>query len=1478
VSRQPSSDEAPPAAPAVSHVLVETVEDEFTFTDDTPRSEHEPVIDMFSKQTSRPPPVPQANPQSDDTETMDPYLGEQAYNLRSVNVAAAFDEIYESSALNPQEPVDLSAAFANGDDFNLYRIITNGHFDHADDPILLEVNHVGTDSAFAPGCTHFDDGAQASTIRDQRYLHGYKAFTAKRPCPARLICASGVKHIPVGYGFQLHRDTDGNLVPIFSFHTPSMPCEITSPSSVYKGRPRQNWTGYTTRTFEDTKRWCFTLHHRRSNQRNITLCGQLYGELKYTNPMIPVDSEELNVSDIDKLRGPQSMLKAVFALEIDYLYHQKEEDLADMTLAPLFQQPSEHDEPETDHMVHGLRQETERLLWHQRLGHCSDWYLYNAHRFSDGVPQFKHHTGVLDKCPTCIRSKIRKANSSNRSTRRASIPGQGFSLDFGFIGQASKDEKRTADFTGLHGETCYLLIADHFTGELFGAPRISKAVPVELLRHFFEQRRPRDHHDLHLRVDQGGELYQSNEFKDLCKEYGYVIEPTGADASNQNAPVERPHQTIGNALRTMLHGAQLPNCFWPYAFDHYLRIKNTLPRKSDDVSPITQRTGKTEDLRHLKTFGCRVWVRPTHRRSHKLDLHARCGVFLGYIPNTYKNIIWYDVESCRVKIARHAVFDEAMNDLDASKLPPNVKHLHRAQLGTPLPATSVEVTADDLHFVDCPFEDVTDKKLTITCKHPLFGLTLATDELSQRVYISDIAQRSSASLLCSSLKATKRKHLGAFIIAINDEPVFHRAEAIQRLELLRTDDTIKTIQLTLASDRRPDAATRNRQARDHVAYRPPSQDTIVNEVLQGLDIDDELMQEILLDNDMLLAIHRLRYDMADSAPVDTPASMDIPIHSLQSETMTDAERALPKLTRRRLQTLDTWPLWKAAEHEQLDKFYALPMWGKPQLLPKNDYLLLHPTWQNRVKTSGRRRMRYCMDGSVRRAPALHKMGHTYASCIEQPLMRTFFALCALENHLVFGADAVDAFAHTPAPPGPTRFISLCPAFIEWWKERFNEDLDPRMALPLLRVLQGDPAAGRLWEAHINAILRKCGFTNTTHEKNLYRATIDGHNVLLCRQVDDFALGAPSATVATQIFNMIGIGIQVPGEAKPPLIEDGIIKIYNGVDVQQTRDYIKLHGTSYIRRLLIAHGWDKPGKHEHETARPTSPLPPADVEPLFRTKGFAEHTPEHQDLEKHMGFAYRTLLGELMYAYVIGRLDIGYAITLLAQFSAAPAAIHYHRLRGVAKYLRKTIDWGLVYWRIKPRTDLPLVPLLDPPVPLPDDLPAFPDMDSPFQFVSFVDAAHANSLYKRRSTTGHCMALAGAAVSFKASTQKLTATSSTEAEFIAAVSAGKQVKYLRAILRQLGYRQLLPTPIYGDNKSSIQMINAQKPTERSRHIDIQHFAIQDWQENGDLTMRHIPGVINCSDDLTKALGWVLHSRHARRMMGHYGPPRYITSSV
>ena len=131
---------------------------------------------------------------------------------------------------------------------------------------------------------------------------------------------------------------------------------------------------------------------------------------------------------------------------------------------------------------------------------------------------------------------------------------------------------------------------------------------------------------------------------------------------------------------------------------------------------------------------------------------------------------------------------------------------------------------------------------------------------------------------------------------------------------------------------------------------------------------------------------------------------------------------------------------------------------------------------------------------------------------------------------------------------------------------------------------------------------------------------------------------------------------------------------------QTADYIELTSSGYIDRLLQSHGWATPSPRESADEK-TAPLPVDTVDRLYSSKpGPPEGTPEHAALSESQGFSYRTLLGELLYAYVTCRPDIGYAVVTLSKFGAAPSAYHYSCLKGVAKYLRRTKSWGIRFRR------------------------------------------------------------------------------------------------------------------------------------------------------------------------------------------------------
>jgi len=166
------------------------------------------------------------------------------------------------------------------------------------------------------------------------------------------------------------------------------------------------------------------------------------------------------------------------------------------------------------------------------------------------------------------------------------------------------------------------------------------------------------------------------------------------------------------------------------------------------------------------------------------------------------------------------------------------------------------------------------------------------------------------------------------------------------------------------------------------------------------------------------------------------------------------------------------------------------------------------------------------------------------------------------------------------------------------------------------------------------------------------------------------------------------------------------------------------------------------------------------------------------------------------------------------------------LKHLAIYLRQTHDWGIMYWRSEPVTSLPKVPYV--PMKFDDSLPVIPPPAHLHQLITHIDAAHANELRQRCSTTGYGCCLAGGVAAYRSCTQSICAQSSMEAELIAANAAAKVTKYLRFILHELGYTQTEPTPIYKDNDSVIKIVNHSQPTDCSRHVEIRylHFNIGD----------------------------------------------------
>jgi hypothetical protein len=152
------------------------------------------------------------------------------------------------------------------------------------------------------------------------------------------------------------------------------------------------------------------------------------------------------------------------------------------------------------------------------------------------------------------------------------------------------------------------------------------------------------------------------------------------------------------------------------------------------------------------------------------------------------------------------------------------------------------------------------------------------------------------------------------------------------------------------------------------------------------------------------------------------------------------------------------------------------------------------------------------------------------------------------------------------------------------------------------------------------------------------------------------------------------------------------------------------------------------------------------------------------------------------------------------------------LKPFRKYLRHTIDRGILYWRqIECISYLPVIsrPCLSTTKIYPtfrgSTLPDFPRFSKLLELVDYVDVSHATDLHTRRSVTGLSFCLAGGTIAFKSKLQPTVAASSTENECMVTMVATKIAQYLRSSLIEIGFPPSGLTLLYKDKKAAIDIV-------------------------------------------------------------------------
>ena len=190
-------------------------------------------------------------------------------------------------------------------------------------------------------------------------------------------------------------------------------------------------------------------------------------------------------------------------------------------------------------------------------------------------------------------------------------------------------------------------------------------------------------------------------------------------------------------------------------------------------------------------------------------------------------------------------------------------------------------------------------------------------------------------------------------------------------------------------------------------------------------------------------------------------------------------------------------------------------------------------------------------------------------------------------------------------------------------------------------------------------------------------------------------------------------------------------------------------------------------------------------------------------------------------------DIAFVVGELSRHNANPRKGHFRAAKRVVRYLKGTIEMGLIFGR--------------------ESAERSPRDPSPYGLVGYADSNFAGDPEDRKSVMGYCFFLNGAVVSWSSKKQRTVPTSTTEAEYIALGHAAREAVWIRRFINEMKLEVIEDLTLYGDNEMSIALTKNAESQHRTKHIDVQHHYIRELVNERELTIEWIPGSKMLADE-------------------------------
>nr|GEV47677.1 zinc finger, CCHC-type [Tanacetum cinerariifolium] len=207
-----------------------------------------------------------------------------------------------------------------------------------------------------------------------------------------------------------------------------------------------------------------------------------------------------------------------------------------------------------------------------------------------------------------------------------------------------------------------------------------------------------------------------------------------------------------------------------------------------------------------------------------------------------------------------------------------------------------------------------------------------------------------------------------------------------------------------------------------------------------------------------------------------------------------------------------------------------------------------------------------------------------------------------------------------------------------------------------------------------------------------------------------------------------------------------------------------------------------------------------------------------------------------YAMTYTRHDIVFVVSKLSRYTSNPSTQHWQAIQRILKYLKKTMDYRLVY--------------------------------SGYTSVleGYTDASSINNTEDNSSTSGWVFLLCGGVISWASKKQTCITGSTIESKFMALAAAGKEAEWLKNLLLEipLWVKPMAHNSIRCDSAATLAKAYSQMYNKKFRHLGVRHSIIRELITNGVVSIEFVRSQQNLADHLRKVLARDLVIKSAKGM--------------